>query len=148
MADLSWAREAGAERRVALERKAKGGHADARPLVSAVFDGLITQLWRRLGNGLKETVNAYNAGGRFTDVSFFTDYERILIERRHQPAFAVALLLDRSARAVHMTIRDEGRAPQMEALEVVFVDDDLLLWHAGQTENGYQLAQRVLKSRF
>jgi hypothetical protein len=146
MADLSWAREAGTERRAALERAGKT-HATEAQLVNAMFDGLITQLWRRLGSGLKETVDAYNSGGRFSDLSFVADNERIIVERRHHPAFAVQIALNRSARTVIMTIRDEPQDARSEQLEVVFVDEELLLWHAGQTENGYQLAKRVLKPR-
>ena len=45
------------------------------------------------------------------------------------------------------TIQDGDGPAQSEPLPVVFVDDKLLLWHAGQTENGYQLAKRLLKAR-
>jgi hypothetical protein len=148
MADLSWAREAGADRRAALDRDAKTGATGARGLASAMFDGLIVHLWRRLGSGFKETVDAYNAGGRFSDLSFFADNERIIVERRHHPTFSVQLSLDRSARAILMTVGDEGQNAQTEPLEIVFVDQELLLWHDGQTENGYQLARRALKPRF
>lgn len=147
MADLSWAREAGAQRRATLERNAKKDAAMAQCFVSAIFDGLVGQLWRRLGTGLKETVEAYNAGGRFSDISFSASNELIVIERRHHPTFTIDIRLDRSTRQLRMNIKDGDQDPQSELLETVFVDDELLLWHAGQTENGYQLARRVLKPR-
>src|SRR5262249_22839350 len=147
MADLSWAREAGAARRAALDQAAQTGAAGARALADAVFDGLSMQLWRRLSSGLKETVEAYNAGGRFSDVSFAVDNERIVIERRHPPAFSVELRLDRPARTILMILSDGGEDAAPESLSIVFIDQELLLWHDGQTENGYQLARRVLKPR-
>ena len=147
MADLLWAREAGAQRRATLERDAKKDAAAAQHLVSAMFDGLISQAWRRLGTGIKETVEAYNAGGRFSDISYSASNELIVIERRHHPAFTIDIRLERSSRQLNMHIKDGDQDPQLELLETVFVDDELLLWHAGQTENGYQLARRVLKPR-
>jgi len=147
MAELSWAHQAGARRREALDRDAKHDRDAARRLAGAMFDRLIGQLWNRLGNGFRETVEAYNAGGRFADVSCTIGHDVVLVERRHDPAFSIELQLDRKARRLLMSVRDGDAPDQPEPIEVAFVDDELLLWHEDQTENGYQLAARLLKPR-
>jgi hypothetical protein len=147
MAELSWAHQAGARRRETLDRDAKHDRDAARRLVGAMFDRLAGPLWNRLGHGFRDTVEAYNTGGRFADVSCTVGQDAILVERRHEPAFSIALRLDRAARQIQMTVRD-GDAPAMSGpLEVAFVDDELFLWHDGQTENGYQVAARLLRPR-
>ena len=147
MAELSWAHQAGAHRREALDRDAKHDRDAARRLAAAMFDRLIGQLWNRLGNAFRETVEAYNTGGRFADVACTVGHDAVLVERRHDPAFSIELQLDRQARRLFLTLRDGDRPAEPEALDVVFVDDELLLWHDGQGENGYQLASRLLKPR-
>ncbi len=147
MAELSWAHEAGAKRRDTMDRDAKHDRDAARRLAGAMFDRLIGQLWNRLGNSFRETVEAYNTGGRFADVSCTLGHDTILVERRHDPPFSIEMQLDRKARELQMSVRDGDAPARPEPLEVVFVDDELLLWHEGQTENGYQLAARLLRSR-
>lgn len=147
MAELSWAHQAGVRRRDALDRDATHDRDAARRLAGAMFDRLIGQLWNRLGNGLRETVEAYNTGGRFADVSCTIGHDVVLVERRHDPAFSIELQLDRKARQLLISVRDTGAPATPQPIEVVFVDDELLLWHEGQTENGYQLAARLLKPR-
>ena len=147
MADLSWAHQAGARRREMLDREATHDRAAARRLAGAMFDRLIGQLWNRLGNSFRETVEAYNTGGRFADVSCTIGHDVVSVERRHGPAFSIELQLDRKARELLMCVRDGDATAEPAPLDVVFVDDELLLWHDGQTENGYQLAARLLKPR-
>ncbi len=144
MADLSWAREAGAARRAALDREA---HRDHAALVGAMFDGHVNHLWRRLSVALQETVEAYNVAGQFSDVSFVTTNEHIVAERRHDPRFVIELRLDRAAQQLFLITKDADGEAVTDRLEFAFVDGDLTLWHTGQTENGYQLAKRLLKSR-
>ena len=147
MTDLSWASELGAQRRKALERDARATPAAAQALVDAVFDGLINHLWFLLTTDLRETVEAYNAGGSFSDLTFSATHDRVTIERRHHPAFVITLECDHASRRLQVTTQD-GEAPATtEALPVVFAGDTLLLWHEGQTDNGFQLAKRLLKSR-
>jgi hypothetical protein len=147
MADLSWARALGAQRRKALERDATATPAAAQHLVDAMFDGLINHLWYQFTTDLRETVDAYNAAGSFTDLSFSATHDRVTVQRYHHPTFVITFQLDHASRRLQVTIQD-GEAPaKTEPLPVVFVDDTLLLWHAGQTENGYQLAKRLLTSR-
>jgi hypothetical protein len=145
MADLSWAREAGAVRRATLDREA---HHDHAALVDAMFDGHVNHLWRRLSVAFQETVEAYNLAGQFSDVSFLTTNEHIVAERRHDPRFMIELRLDRVARQLLLITKDADSEPLTDRLECAFVDGDLTLWHAGQIENGYQLAKRLLKARF
>ena len=145
MADLSWAREAGATRRAALDREA---HRNRAALVDAMFDGHVNHFWRRLSVAFQETVEAYNVAGQFSDISFVTTNEHIVAERRHDPRFAIELRLDRATRQLLLlTTEAEGEAVRA-GLDVAFVDGDLTLWHAGQIENGYQLAKRLLKPHF
>jgi hypothetical protein len=140
MADLSWAREAGAARRAAFDRD-----RDPAALVGAMFDGHINHLWRRLSVAFQETVEAYNVAGQFSDVSFVTTNDHIVAERRHDPRFVIELRLDRTARQLLLVAKDAGGEAVTDPLEFAFVDGDLTLWHNGQIENGYQLAKRVLK---
>ena len=144
MADLSWAREAGAARRAALDREAHRGHT---ALVDAMFDGHVNHFWRRLSVAFQETVEAYNIAGQFSDLSFITTNEHIVAERRHDPRFMIELRLDRVTRQVLLITKDADSEPVTDRLECAFVDDDLTLWHTGQIENGYQLAKRLLKAR-
>jgi hypothetical protein len=144
MADLSWAHEAGVARRAALDRDA---HRDHSALVGAMFDGHVNAFWRRLSVAFQETVEAYNVAGQFSDASFATTNEHIVAERRHDRRFLIELRLDRPARQLTLVTKDAGGEVVTDALEFAFVDGDLTLWHAGQTENGYQLAKRLLKSR-
>jgi hypothetical protein len=144
MADLSWASEAGAARRAALDREAPRDHA---ALVGPMFDGRINHLWRRLSVAFQDTVEAYNGAGQFADVSFVTTNEHIVAERRHDPRFLIELRLDRTARQLLLITKDADADAVTDRLEFAFVDGDLTPWHTGQIENGYQLAKRVLKSR-
>jgi hypothetical protein len=144
MADLSWAREAGAARRAALDRQAHGNHA---ALVGAMFDGHVNHLWRRLAVAFQETVEAYNVAGQFSDLSCVATNEHLVAERRHDARFVIELRLDRTARQLLLVTKDADGEAVTDRLEFAFVDGDLTLWHAGQTENGYQLANRLLKSR-
>ena len=144
MAELSWAREAGEARRAALDRGAPRDHAT---LVGVMFDGHVNPLWRRLSVAFQETVEAYNAGGQFSDVSFIATTEHLVAERRHDPRFVIELRLDRAARQLVLITKDAGGEAVTDRLEFAFVEGDLMLWHTGQPENGYQLAKRVLKSR-
>jgi hypothetical protein len=132
---------------MALERDAMGTPAAAQHLADAMFDGLINHLWYQLTADLRETVEAYNAGGSFTDLSFSATHDRVTVQRRHHPTFVINVQLDHASRRLQVTIQDGDAPAKTEPLPVVFVDDTLLLWHAGQTENGYELAKRVLKSR-
>src|ERR1700716_2555139 len=144
MADLSWAREAGAARRAALDG---AGRRDRAALVGAMFDGHINHLWRRLSVAFQETVEAYNVAGQFSDVSFVTTNEHIVTERRYDPRFVIELRLNRAAQQLLLITQDADGEAVTDRLEFAFVDGDLTLWHTGQTENGYQLAKRLLKSR-
>ena len=145
MADLSWAREAGAARRAGLDREA---HRDQTALVDAMFDGHVNHFWRRLSVAFQETVEAYNIAGQFSDVSFITTNEHIVAERRHDPRFMIELQLNRVTRQLVLITKDADDEPITERLECAFADGDLTLWHSGQIENGYQLAKRLLKARF
>ena len=127
MADLSWAREAGAARRAALDREA---HRDHTALVDAMFDGHVNHFWRRLSVAFQETVEAYNIAGQFSDVSFITTNEHIVAERRHDPRFMIELRLDRVARQVLLITKDADGEPVTDRLECAFVDGDLTLWPA------------------
>jgi hypothetical protein len=147
MADLSWARELGTQRRTLLEREAKATPDGAQHLVDAMFDGLINHLWYQLATDLRETAEAYNAGGAFTDLSFSSTHDSLTVQRRHHPTFAITLEVNHASRRIQVTVRDGDAPATTEPLPVVFVDDTLLLWHGGQTENGYQLAKRLLRPR-
>ncbi len=144
MADLSWAREAGAARRAVLDG---AGRRDQAALVGAMFDGHINQLWRRLSVAFQETVEAYNVAGQFSDLSLVTTNDHMVAERRHDPRFAIELRLDRAARHLVLLNTDAEGEAVTESIEFAFVDGDLTLWHGGQIENGYQLAKRLLKPR-
>jgi hypothetical protein len=150
MADLSWAREAGAARRAALDRDVAHDAHDAvaaARLVGAMFDGHIKPFWRRLSICVQETVEAYNTAGQFSDLSFTATPERIVIERPQEPSFFIELQLDRTNRAIQLMSRDGDGALAADRLGLAFVDGDLALVHEGQIENGYQLAKRLLKTR-
>src|SRR5258708_34331893 len=94
MADLSWAREAGAARRAVLDG---AGRRDQAALVGAMFDGHINQLWRRLSVAFQETVEAYNVAGQVSYLSPVTPNDHILAERRPHPPFPIRLRPHRAA---------------------------------------------------
>ena len=112
-----------------------------------MFDGHVNPLWRRLSVAFQETVEAYNVAGQFSDVSFATTNEHIVAERRDDPRFVIELRLDRAARQLLLITKDADGEAITDRLEFAFIDGDLTLWHTGQTENGYQLAKRLLRSR-
>src|SRR5437667_8032771 len=117
MADLSWAREAGAARRAALDREA---HRNQAALVGAMFDGHVNHLWRRLSVAFQEVVEAYNVAGQFSDVSCITTNEHIVAERRHDPRFVIELRLDRAARQLLLVTKDADGEAITDRLEFAF----------------------------
>jgi hypothetical protein len=127
MADLSWAREAGAA----------GGARYARPtpLVDAMFDGHVNDFWRRLSVAFQETVEAYNTAGQFR-----------MSPSSPRMSTSSPNGLDRATRQIVLITKDADGEPVTDRLGCAFVDGDLTLRHTGQIENGYQLAKRLLKT--